>query len=117
VYEWENYRLCAAIVNSKKGALLTLMDPFEVRHGWFELNLLTLHVQRGAKAPKTKWAKIDATLPMLNLRDCWKEREEYVLRYRLGPGNGGIDLPYLELRAPFIAAELRRQEQLVRGDT
>ena len=116
VYEWSNYRLCAAIVNSKKNDLLTLVDPFDVHTGWFELNLATFHVQRGSSAPQSAWTRIDATLPVLNLRDCWKEREEYVSRYRLGPGNRGIDLVYLTDRAPFIATELRRQGQLLRGD-
>lgn len=116
VYEWSNYRLCAAIVNSKKNDLLTLVDPFNVQTGCFELNLATFHVQRGSSAPQAEWTSIDATLPVLNQRDCWQERAEYVNRYRLGPGNGGIDLAYLADRAPFIASELRRQGQLLRGD-
>lgn len=116
VYEWANYRLCAAIINSKKGALLTLVDPFAIGPGWFALNLNTLHVGQGPAAPKAEWARIDATLPVLNHRLCVQEREEYVRCYRRGPGAGGFDLAHLEYRAPFIASELRRQGQLVRGD-
>jgi hypothetical protein len=116
VYEWANYRLCAGIINSKKGALLTLVDPFVVGPGWFALNLKTQHVGQGPAAPQAEWARIDATLPVLNHRLCVKEREEYVRCYRLGPGAGGFDLAHLEYRAPFIASELRRQGQLVRGD-
>lgn len=116
VYEWANYRLCAAIINSKKGALLTLVDPCEIGPDWFALNLNTLHVERGASAPQAEWARIDATLPILNHRLCIQEREEYVRCYRLGPGAGGFDLAHLTDRAPFIAGELRRQGQLVRGD-
>ncbi|HEX8703918.1 MAG TPA: hypothetical protein VF815_34115 [Myxococcaceae bacterium] len=117
VYEWANYRLCAAIINSKKGALLTLADPFSIGPGWFVLNLNTLHVERGDAAPEAEWGRIGATLPVLNHRLCVQEREEYVRCYRLGPGAGGFDLAHLEYRAPFIASELRRQRQLVRGDT
>jgi len=116
VYEWTNYRLCASIINSKKGALLTLVDPFAIGPGWFALNLNTLRVERGANAPQAEWGPIDATLPVLNQRLCVSERREYVSCYRLGPGEGGFDLAYLERRAPFIALELRRQGQLVRGD-
>ena len=116
VYEWANYRLCAQIINSKKGALLTLVDPFAVGPNWFVLNLNTLRVERGPTAPQAEWSRIDATLPVLNHRLCVSEREEYVSCYRLGPGAGGIDLAHLERRAPFIAAELRRQGHLVRGD-
>lgn len=117
VYEWSNYRLSAACVNAKKKASLEVVDPFEVQAGWFELNLATFHVQRGRGAPDAQHAKIDSTLPLLNLRECRQQREEYVRLYQLGPGNKGIDLAYLEKRAPFIASELRRQGQLVRGDT
>lgn len=116
VYEWANYRLCAAIINSKKGELLTLVDPIAIGVDWFTLNLNTLKVERGNHAPPTEWPRIDATLPVLNHRLCVQEREEYLRCYRLGPGAGGFDLAHLELRAPFIAGELRRQGQLVRGD-
>ena len=116
VYEWANYRLCAGIINSKKGALLTLVDPFAIGQGWFVLNLNTLYVERGDAAPEAERSRIDATLPVLNHRLCVQEREEYVRWYRLGPGNGGFDFAHLESRAPFIASELRRQGQLVRGD-
>lgn len=73
-------------------------------------------VVRGAMAPKAQHPKIDVTLPLLNIRDCCAQRRRYVEEYRRGPGAKGIDLAYLEHRAPFIAAELRRQGQLVRGD-
>ena len=112
VYEWSNYRLCAAIINSKKGELLSFVDPFHVKPGWFELDLATFRVERGARAPATQLAKIDATLPLLNQTDCCQQREEYVTEY----WKAGIDLAYLERRAPFIASELRRQGQLLRGD-
>ena len=116
VYEWSNYRLCAAIINSKKGALLTLVDPFAIGREWFALNFKTLQVERGPKLPPREWGRVDATLPVLNHRLCIQEREEYVQWYRIGPSAGGFDLQHLELRAPFIASELRRQGLLVRGD-
>lgn len=116
VYEWSNYRLCTGIVNSKKGQLLGLVDPVEAKAGWFELDLGSYRIVRGASAPKSWHQKIDATLPLLNLRDCCRQRQRYVEDYRLGPGAKGIDFSYLEHRAPFIASELRRQGQLVRKD-
>lgn len=116
VYEWNNYRLCAGVVNSKKGELLGLVDPFVAKAGWFELDLVTFKVIRGGGAPAAHHTEIDKTLPLLNLRDCYTQRRRYVEEYRRGPGAKGIDLSYLEYRAPFIAAELRRQSALVRGD-
>jgi hypothetical protein len=116
VYEWSNYRLCTGVVNSKKGELLELVDPVDAKTGWFELDLASYRVVRGASAPKVQHQKIDATLPLLNMRDCCMQRRRYVDEYQRGPGAKGIDLAYLEYRAPFIASELRRQGQLVRGD-
>lgn len=116
VYEWSNYRLCAAVVNSKKGALLGLVDPVKARPGWFELDLASYRVVVGGAAPQRQRAKIIATLPLLNLRECVAQRRRYVEEYKLGPGAKGIDLAYLKHRAPFIAAELRRQGQLARGE-
>ena len=116
VYEWSNYRLCAGVVNSKKGDLMGVVDPIDAGTGWFELNLASCRVVRGTNAPIAQHAKIDATLPILNLRDCCKQREQYVADYLLGPGAKGIDITYLERRAPFIASELRRQKRLARGD-
>ncbi len=116
VYEWSNYRLCTGVVNSKKGDLLKLVDPVDAKTGWFALDLASCRVVRGAAAPKAQHTKIDATLPLLNIRDCCMQRRRYVEEYRRGPGSKGIDLTYLEHRAPFIASELRRQGKLVRGD-
>lgn len=112
VYEWASYRLCSAIVNSKKGDLLSFVDPFEVQRGWFELELATFQIERGAAVPEACWTRIDATLPLLNQVECRQQREEYVIAY----WDGDIAFRYLERRAPFIASELRRQGKLLPGD-
>lgn len=117
VYEWPNYRLCAGIVNAKKRDLMLVVDPVDAVAGWFELNLSSFSVVRGAKAPVKHHVLIDATLPMLNLRDCVKQRQQYFDDYMRGPVEGGIDIKYLTRRAPFIALELRRQGRLARSDS
>lgn len=66
VYEWSNYRLCAASVNGAKGTRL-VVDPFEVKAGWFVLDLDTALVRRGDDAPRKRHRRIDATLRILNL--------------------------------------------------
>lgn len=113
VYEWLNYRLCAALINANKSDMTSLVDPFEVGEGWFALELVGFQVIRGSNAPTSKTAEIDATLPLLNMPDCIKAREEYVTSYE----QGAIELGYLERRAPFIASELRRQGRLREGDS
>jgi 5-methylcytosine-specific restriction endonuclease McrA len=108
VYEWSNYRLCAALINTKKNDLLTLVDPFEVAKGWFALEFVAFQVIRGPNAPQGKAKEIEQTLLVLNMPECLKAREEYVTCYE----RGDIKLDYLERRAPFVASELRRQGRL-----
>lgn len=113
VYEWANYRLCAALINTNKNDLTSLVDPFEVEEGWFALEFVGFQVTRGPNAPASKTQRIDDTLPLLNMPECLKAREEYVTCYE----QGAIGLAYLERRAPFVAAELRRQGLLREGDS
>jgi hypothetical protein len=110
VYEWSNYRLSAGCVNGAKGTK-NVVDPFQVKPGWFELDLDTFLVRRGGAAPVAEHARIDETLTVLNLRQCVRQRGDFITRYRAGQ----IDLANVETYAPFIASELRRQGKLVRG--
>jgi hypothetical protein len=112
VYEWSNYRLSASCVNGAKGTK-DVIDPFQVKSGWFALDLATFLVRRGEAAPAEEHARIDDTLDILNLRQCIAQRRDFITDYR----EGHIDLRNVERYAPFIAAELRRQGQLARGDT
>lgn len=110
VYEWSNYRLSAGCVNGAKGTR-NVVDPFQVKPGWFELDLDTFLVRRGDAAPVAEHARIDETLTILNLRQCVRQRGDFITRYRARQ----IDLAHVEGYAPFIASELRRQGKLVRG--
>lgn len=119
VYEWSNYRLESALINSKKNNLELALDPFEMDAGLFELELVEFQVKPAAKQRGAALKAVVDTIEVLGLNqnDCIRARKEYVSNYRLGPGNEGIDLSYLQRRAPFVAQELRRQGLLVRGDT
>lgn len=112
VYEWDNYRLCAAGINAKKRDLAGIVDPFLCKNGWFALEFVAFQVTAGPSAPASEHKKITETLKLVNTLDCLKAREEYVVSYQ----EGHITLAYLERRAPFIAAELRRQSLLQPGD-
>ena len=112
VYEWDNYRLCAASVNSKKSDLQTIIDPFEIGDGWFQLELVAFQVIRGPAVTPAYEGRVDATLELLNIGECRRARQEYVERYE----QRDISFAYLDRRAPFIAAEMRRQGRLHAGD-
>jgi len=103
VYEWENYRLCAASVNARRNDMTGIIDPVECRAGWFALELVGFQVIRGATAPPANARAIDATLDLVNTPEFCKAREEYVTSYEAGD----ISVGYLERRAPFVAGELR----------
>lgn len=108
VYEWMNYRLCAASLNARKKDMIGLIDPFECQRGWFALELVAFQVTLGPGAPASHSAALEATLELVNVPECCKAREEYVTNY----DKGHIHLKYLEHRAPFVAEELRRQGRL-----
>ncbi len=106
VYEWSNYRLCAACVNAKKKDRLDVVDPFECQMGWFELEFVAFQVKRGRTAPADRWQDIDATLSLLNTDLACRQREEYITDYE----QRHITKEYLERRAPFLASEYFRQK-------
>lgn len=112
VYEWGNYRLCAASINARKRDLTGLVDPMECKPGWFVMELVGFQVIPGPHAPVGRQAELSATLNLLNARESCRAREEYVLNYL----HQHIDIDYLTRRAPFVASELRRQRRLLPKD-
>jgi hypothetical protein len=114
VYEWSNYRLACALVNSKKNDVDDVLDPFEIEDGLFALEFVEFQVKLGQAAVGKLEGKVAETIEKLglNLPDCCKARREYVENYQ----EKQIKLNYLERRAPFIARELRRQGRLNAGD-
>jgi hypothetical protein len=114
VYEWSNYRLACQLINSRKGAIASVLDPFAVQDGWFALELFAYQVIPGEGATGALEVAVSETITKLglNLPECCDARREYVEAYKATE----ITLPYLERRAPFIARELRRQGKLRPGD-
>ena len=114
VYEWSNYRLAAALINSKKNDLELVLNPFAIGPGLFALDFLTMEVEAGPAATAAQATSIDDTITTLglNLQDCIDQRSEYYVAYK----SQDISLRWLERRAPFIAQELRRQGKLNPGN-
>ena len=51
-YEWSNYRFVSARINSRKGSLDdTILDPFEVGEGWFEVILPSMQLIVTSQVP------------------------------------------------------------------
>ncbi|MCY1059720.1 hypothetical protein [Nannocystis sp. SCPEA4] len=113
VYEWYNYRLACARVNSGKGVKSPL-DPFEIEDGWFELELVGYQVLPGAGTHGQLRAAILATIEALHLNDAdYRDAratyaEEYLQQHISGD--------FLRRHAPFVARELQRQGRVLSGE-
>lgn len=107
-YEWENFRLACARVNSCKGQKENILDPFEIEEGWFELDFRTFLVNPNRKLQSSVRIAVATTIRELSLNtnnSFVEERQEYILNYC----SGRFDFTYLKEYAPFIAYELERQ--------
>jgi len=108
-YEWTNYRFASESMNKRKGtADDTVLDPFEVGDGWFEIILPSLQLRLTEAVPAAFRAKAEHTLNRLDLRHGemvirWR-RQWYVL-YK----QGKLSLEGLSAVAPLIAAAVRKQ--------
>ena len=114
VYEWSNYRLACSLMNARKGAATCVLDPFEIREGWFALELVDFQVVPGSGLPDDVTGAVTDTIERLRLSDptCCDARAEYAENY----WNGEILFDYLTRHAPFVARELRRQCRLLPGE-
>lgn len=109
-YEWTNYRLACSLMNSRKGAATTVLDPFDVEDGWFVLELVEFQVMPGNGLDGAVVEDVQGTIDRLCLNDdeCRGAREEYADAY----WSRDVSFDYLGRHAPFLAMELRRQNRL-----
>jgi hypothetical protein len=112
VYEWSNYRLACAAMNSYKAECGDVLDPFELQDGWFALELVEFQVVPGAGLADGHADLVRATIRRLRLnlpRFCRIRAEFAEARW-----NGEITADYLSRHSPFVAIELRRQGRIDR---
>ena len=117
-YEWSNYRCASATMNSKKRAEDDLvLDPEEVRAGWFEILLPSLQMRTTDKVPARLRAKAAHTLDRLSLADgerIIRGRRSWFELYQ----RGDLSLEGLRTVAPLLAEAVEREGHLGarRGD-
>lgn len=112
-YKWSNYRFVEQSLNSSKStADDTVLDPFKVGPGWFEVVLPSLQMQVSATIPSNMKAKADFTLRRLKLGNG-----EKVIRWRRAwyklYQEGKLDLAGLRDVAPLIADAVVRQQAAI----
>jgi 5-methylcytosine-specific restriction endonuclease McrA len=109
-YEWSNYRLACALMNARKSDVPDVLDPFEIDDGWFELDLINFQIKPNPQLDAAIRQKVLTTIERLGLDKsaCRRLQARYYFDYI----DQHIDLEYLDRYAPFLALELRRQDEL-----
>lgn len=103
-YEWGNYRFASETLNkSKQNADDSVLDPYEVGDGWFEIVLPSLQMKITDAVPVKYRGKAEFTLKRLKLRDG-----ERIIRWRQSWFNmylsGELTIAGLRRVAPLIAS-------------
>ena len=114
-YEWSNYRFASGLMNNiKRTKDKTVLDPFEVSEGWFEIQLPSLQMIVTTAVPQSLRDKAEFTLKALKLRD-----DERVIRWRQSWYDfylsGDLNLEGLRKVAPLIAAAVDKQAQAIKS--
>jgi hypothetical protein len=114
-YEWSNYRYCQEWLNkSKRNADQTVLDPYEIGEGWFEILLPSLILKVTDKVPRALRARAEYTLERLHLRDderIMRQRREWYRMYE----EGELSLDGLRRKAPLIAAAVEKKRAVKKG--
>ncbi|MGD1102697.1 MAG: hypothetical protein ABSA59_11575 [Terriglobia bacterium] len=86
------------------------MDPFLIQNGWFVIDFPSMLVRPQPDLDPEIQQQVQATIDRLGLNDegtCLKSRVDWLSEYCC---QDGIPFDYLRRHAPFIAAELERQD-------
>lgn len=108
-YEWDNYRFASGEMNScKQNADDSVLDPYEVRQGWFEILLPSLQMRVSDAVPEDFREKAEYTLRRLKLQNGAQ-----VIRWRQSWyemfANGELTLAGLRRVAPLIAEAVEKE--------
>ncbi|MFV8749194.1 hypothetical protein ACNOYE_01450 [Nannocystaceae bacterium ST9] len=105
-YEWSNYRFACARMNSRKGIVEHVLDPFEIDDDWFQLEIHGFQVRPNPKLPAATRAQVQATISQLGLNDslCRARRERDTKNFL----DELVSFELLERESPFVARELLR---------
>lgn len=112
-YEWDNFRYVEGWLNSSKSKkpANTIMDPFFVQSGWFEIILPSLQLVVSNTIPAQHRALAESTLKQLPIghdERILRPRRQWLKLYE----DGDLSLAGLEKFAPLIAAAVRKRDGL-----
>jgi len=106
-YEWDNYRLASSKINSRKGVIATILDPFSISPDTFRLELITGRIFVNPALPGTAKTQAQATIDRLKLdrHGCRAMRVRHFEEYM----NKDCAESWLERYSPFVWTEAKRQ--------
>lgn len=106
-YEWSNYRLACSRMNSRKREYDDVLDPFNVRNGWFHLELVSGRIYSNPDLQTAQQTAIQTTINRLSLDDAGNReiRARHYQEYR----EGFFTADFLKKRSPFVWSEADRQ--------
>jgi|SRR5690625_46976 len=105
-YEWSNYRLSCLGPNRNKNKFDDVLDPFEIVHNTFELNLSNGQIKPGLSLTTDEQAAAQKTIDRLKLDNdqCRNMRQKTFSRYLRKE-----DEETLRELSPFVWYEAHRQ--------
>jgi hypothetical protein len=110
VFEWSNYRYAESSVNSsKKNYDDKVLDPFEIKAGWFGVDLPSMLLICTPQLPAHLKAKAVFTLEKLHLEGGSKVRRNRK-RWYDDYKSGKINMTGLEDYAPLVADAVKKLE-------
>ena len=106
-YEWRNFRLAGGRVNSSKGDSTDVLDPFQIEHDWFQLDIPSCLIFAKKGLTVVVKQKVNTTIQVLRLNsdDCYVQERCNIL---VAFAKRQIQLQFLEERYPFLAQEVVR---------
>lgn len=107
-YEWSNFRFASGWINSSKNKSVAVLDPLDVRDGWFEVLLPSLQlVVVPERVPDALRDLAEQTLQRLHLRDDERVLKQRRMWYRMYQERK-LTLEGLRECAPLIAAAVEK---------
>lgn len=106
-YEWNNFRYASSTMNSRKGTK-TVVDPFALKPGWFEMDFERLEVKPNPDLLPEDAEAVRRTIKILKL-DTDEEYKDACQNWIISYCKGEITFNFLKKAAPFIAHELERK--------
>lgn len=108
-FEWKNYRYASQAINSRKGIYDDLiLDPCEVKDGWFEVLLDGFIMRQTNAIPANLRAKAEFTLDKLDLIRGYNSRWTRWHWYKKYYNNGAPLVDLLREDAPLVASAVEK---------